>query len=147
MIRTEKLIKMYSTEEIETTALNEVSIEVNEGEFVSITGPSGCGKSTLLASICGMLDPGFSLSGTVSLNGRCLNGIDMEHRRVGILFQDDLLFPHMDIAGNLAFAIPSVVPKKERKKRIREVLKMRFHTYENRFLICGKLECPNVRTV
>ena len=55
MIRTENLVKLYRTEEIETTALNEVSLTVNEGDFLSIMGPSGCGKSTLM-NILGLID-------------------------------------------------------------------------------------------
>jgi putative ABC transport system ATP-binding protein len=55
MIRTDNLVKIYRTEEVETTALNKINIEVKEGEFVSIIGPSGCGKSTLL-NILGLLD-------------------------------------------------------------------------------------------
>ena len=55
MIRTNKLVKVYQTDEVETTALNELDIEIKEGEFVSIMGPSGCGKSTLL-NVLGMID-------------------------------------------------------------------------------------------
>ena len=55
MIKTENLTKVYRTDEVETTALNEVSIEIKAGEFVSIMGPSGCGKSTLM-NILGMID-------------------------------------------------------------------------------------------
>lgn len=95
-----------------------LSLTVPAGTIVTIMGPSGCGKSTLLASICGMLDPGFSLSGTVSLNGRCLNGIDMEHRRVGILFQDDLLFPHLDVFGNMAFGLPARMSLGQKRERV-----------------------------
>ena len=85
-------------------------------------GPSGCGKSTLLASICGMLDPGFSLSGTITLNGRPLNGIDMEQRRVGILFQDDLLFPHLDVFGNMAFGLPARMSRRQKRERVNNSL-------------------------
>ena len=55
MIKTNNLVKIFTTEEVETTALNEVNLDIKEGEFVSIMGPSGCGKSTLL-NILGLLD-------------------------------------------------------------------------------------------
>lgn len=95
-----------------------LSLTVPPGTIVTIMGPSGCGKSTLLASICGMLDPGFSFSGTIILNGRTLNGIDMEHRKVGILFQDDLLFPHLDVFGNMAFGLPALMSRRQKRERV-----------------------------
>ena len=95
-----------------------LSLTVPPGTIVTIMGPSGCGKSTLLASICGMLDPGFSFSGTIILNGRTLNGIDMEHRKVGILFQDDLLFPHLDVFGNMAFGLPARMSRRHKRERV-----------------------------
>lgn len=95
-----------------------LSLTVPPGTIVTIMGPSGCGKSTLLASICGMLDPGFSFSGTIILNGRTLNGIDMEHRKVGILFQDDLLFPHLDVFGNMAFGLPARMSRRQKRERV-----------------------------
>ena len=104
--------------------LNEVplfkplSLTVPAGKIVTIMGPSGCGKSTLLASICGMIDPGFSLSGTISLNDRCLNDIDMERRKVGILFQDDLLFPHLDVFGNMEFGLPATMSRGQKRDRV-----------------------------
>ena len=82
-----------------------VTLAIPNGEIATVMGPSGCGKSTLLAAIAGNLEHGFSVSGRIVLNGRELNGTRMEERRVGILFQDDLLFPHFDVYGNLAFGV------------------------------------------
>jgi putative thiamine transport system ATP-binding protein len=95
-----------------------LSLTVEPGSIVTIMGPSGCGKSTLLAAICGMLDPGFSFTGTITLNERRLNDIEMEHRRVGILFQDDLLFPHLDVFGNMAFGLPARINRAEKRTRV-----------------------------
>ena len=95
-----------------------LSVAVAAGSVVTIMGPSGCGKSTLLASICGTLDPGFDFSGTITLNGRVLNGVELEHRRVGILFQDDLLFPHLDVFGNMAFGLPAGMSRKKKRDRV-----------------------------
>ena len=67
-------------------------------------GPSGSGKSSLLAFICGTLDPAFTAEGRVLLGEVDLAPLPPERRRVGILFQDDLLFPHLSVGGNLAFA-------------------------------------------
>ena len=99
-----------------------LSLEIKPGEIASIMGPSGCGKSTLLSAICGNLADVFVLSGDVSLNERTILALPMEKRRIGILFQDDLLFPHMNIAENLAFALPSEMEKPEKKEKIREAL-------------------------
>ena len=76
------------------------------GEVVTVMGPSGSGKSTLLAAIVGALPPGFVASGQVRLAGRDLAGLTTAARRIGLLFQDDLLFPHLSVGGNLAFALP-----------------------------------------
>jgi len=99
-----------------------VTLDIPNGEIATIMGPSGCGKSTLLAAIAGSLDHGFDVSGRIMLNGRELNGIRMESRRVGILFQDDLLFPHFDVYGNLAFGVSGTLSKEERRQRILAVL-------------------------
>lgn len=99
-----------------------LSLTVQRGEIVTVMGPSGCGKSTLLAAIAGNLEHVFRLHGQIRLNGRELCGISMERRRVGILFQDDLLFPHFDVWGNLAFALPAALSREQRRQRIREVL-------------------------
>lgn len=93
-------------------------MSVNPGETATIMGPSGCGKSTLLSAICGTMEPGFKLSGTIKLNDRTLNTIPVESRRVGILFQDDLLFPHLSVFGNLAFGLQAGLTKSEKVKRV-----------------------------
>ena len=99
-----------------------LSLTVEPGTITTIMGPSGCGKSTLLASICGMLDPGFSFAGRITLNDRQLNDIDMEDRNVGILFQDDLLFPHLDVFGNMAFGLPARMGRPEKRDRVAQSL-------------------------
>lgn len=99
-----------------------LSLQVAPGEIATVMGPSGCGKSTLLAAVCGMLEPDFRLSGTIDLNGRQLNGVPMEARRVGILFQDDLLFPHLDVFGNMAFGLPQAMTRDQKKKQVAATL-------------------------
>ena len=84
-----------------------VNLNVAAGEVFSLMGPSGCGKSTLLSFIAGTLSEPFSVSGDVLLNNQSLRPEPVEKRRVGILFQDPLLFPHMTVAENLMFAAPA----------------------------------------
>ena len=101
---------------------NEISLEVKKGEITTIMGPSGCGKSTLLSAIVGSLSPDFKLHGDILLEEKSLIEIPMESRKIGILFQDDMLFPHMNIGNNLGFAISQYVSKKIRKEKINKVL-------------------------
>ncbi len=90
-------------------ALLAVDQRVAPGEVFTVMGPSGSGKSTLLAFIGGFLDPVFSASGRVVLDGTELTNFAAQDRHAGILFQDPLLFPHMSVCANLAFAIPASV--------------------------------------
>ena len=83
-----------------------VTLSVTPSQVITLMGPSGSGKSSLLAMICGTLDPAFQAQGRVWLGGREITGLAPERRGVGILFQDDLLFPHLSVGGNLAFALP-----------------------------------------
>jgi putative thiamine transport system ATP-binding protein len=78
---------------------------VRPGEVVTVMGPSGSGKSTLLAFIGGFLDPTFSARGTVRIGDQSITPLPPERRRIGILFQDDLLFPHLSVGQNLAFGL------------------------------------------
>lgn len=103
--------------------LGPLDLEVAPGDIVTLMGPSGCGKSSLLAFVCGTLDPTFRTAGTVRLDGADVTGLPPEKRRVGILFQDDLLFPHMSVAENLAFGLPHRLKgRRHRRERIREAL-------------------------
>jgi putative thiamine transport system ATP-binding protein len=103
--------------------LVELSLRVAPGEVVAVMGASGSGKSTLLAAICGTLDPAFALSGEIRLDGRRIEAEPPEARRVGILFQDDLLFPHLSVGGNLGFGLPAGLKgRAARRARIEEAL-------------------------
>lgn len=96
---------------------------IRPGETLTVMGPSGSGKSTLLAAITGTLAPAFTLSGRVRLDGVDITHMPTEARRVGILFQDELLFPHLSVGGNLAFGLrPHVRGRAERRARIEEAL-------------------------
>jgi putative thiamine transport system ATP-binding protein len=86
-----------------------LDLTVDPGQIATVMGPSGCGKSSLLAYICGTLDPGLQASGRVFLDGEDMTALPPEQRRIGILFQDDLLFPHLSVAENLAFGLPPEV--------------------------------------
>lgn len=99
-----------------------LTIQIKAGEVATVMGPSGCGKSTLLAAICGNLSQSFQMTGDILLDGRSILALPMEQRHIGILFQDDLLFPHLDIAGNLAFALPHRMSRKEKRERIANAL-------------------------
>jgi len=97
------------------------SLSIKAGETVTLMGASGVGKSTLLAFIAGDLEAPFTAEGTVSLEGRNLAGVPPERRRIGRLFQDDLLFPHLSVAENLLFGMPRG-PREERLRRVEAAL-------------------------
>ncbi|GAB7218348.1 ATP-binding cassette domain-containing protein [Vibrio comitans] len=99
-----------------------LNMSIDSGEVVSLMGPSGCGKSTLLDVIAGHLSEEFSYQGEVELNQRSLDSVPAHQRKVGILFQDDLLFPHFNIWENLAFALPNTVKGEQRKQQAIEAL-------------------------
>jgi putative thiamine transport system ATP-binding protein len=96
-----------------------ISDHVAPGEVLTVMGPSGSGKSTLLSYIIGTLDAGFAAQGRVTLNGSDITDLAPEARHVGILFQDDLLFPHLSVGENLAFGLrASIKGRAERKRKI-----------------------------
>tara|TARA_R110001583_G_scaffold16561_17_gene67921 strand:+ start:23738 stop:24385 length:648 start_codon:yes stop_codon:yes gene_type:complete len=103
--------------------ISNLNVEIKAGEVLSLMGPSGCGKSTLLHAIAGHPLNDFSVTGDVSLNGKSLNSTPVEERNIGFLFQDDLLFPHLNVWQNLAFSLPDSVKKKDRKEQALLALK------------------------
>ena len=98
-----------------------LSLSVARGEMRLIQGASGCGKSTLLGIICGTADAGLKWSGDVRLNDRSISPVPAEDRRVGLIFQDALLFPHMTVADNLAFGL-AARHRRDRDARVAEAL-------------------------
>ncbi|MEZ8615554.1 ATP-binding cassette domain-containing protein [Vibrio splendidus] len=100
-----------------------LNVTLESGQTLALMGPSGCGKSTLLDAIAGHLNDEFSYSGTVILNDIQLDELPSHQREVGILFQDDLLFPHLKVWENLAFSLPNSVKGSDRQQQAMEALK------------------------
>jgi len=127
MITLENLQKIFHTEEVETTALNGVSLHINEKEFVAIMGPSGCGKSTLL-NILGLLDN--PTAGNYYLSGAEVGRLK-EHERtetrkgqIGFVFQSFNLIEEMNVFDNVALPLVYMnVKPQERKQRVEETLR------------------------
>ena len=127
MIKIEELTKIFRTEAVETTALNGVSLEVKDGEFVASMGPSGCGKSTLL-SILGLLDN--PTSGNYYLDGEEVGHLKERARtnyrkgRIGFVFQSFNLIDELTVEENVDLQLKYLdVPKAERKERVLEILR------------------------
>ncbi|MCV3764737.1 ATP-binding cassette domain-containing protein [Rhizobium sp. TRM95796] len=100
-----------------------LDLTVAPGEIATVTGPSGIGKSTLLAFIGGHLDRAFRADGRILIGDRDLTKIPAEKRRIGILFQDDLLFPHLSVGDNLAFGLrQDIRGGAERRKHVQNAL-------------------------
>lgn len=126
MIKLDKLTKVYRTEDIESTALNNVSFEIQKGEFVSIMGPSGCGKSTLL-NVLGMLDKPDSGSyeflgdeiATLNEKGRS----NIRKKNIGFIFQNFNLIDELTVFENIELPLLyNKVPASERKIRVNELI-------------------------
>jgi putative thiamine transport system ATP-binding protein len=89
------------------TLIQDLSATIEAGRVLAVMGPSGSGKSSLLAWVAGTLEPPFEARGTLRLDGEDLSSRPIQQRRIGLLFQDDLLFPHLSVLGNLLFALPT----------------------------------------
>lgn len=86
-----------------------LTLAIPAGQIVTIMGPSGAGKSTALAAITGTLAPGFRMSGRILMNNKEITDLPTRARSIGLLFQDAVLFPHLSVGHNLAFALPAQI--------------------------------------
>src|SRR5262245_31144802 len=94
----EKISKSFGS----TRAVNDVSLDVNQGEFFGLLGPSGCGKTTTLRMIAGLEQPD---SGSIEFNGQNITSLPPERRGFGMVFQNYALFPHLNVFENVAFGL------------------------------------------
>ena len=114
--------------ELQLFRQNEALLSLNEdiagGDILTVMGPSGSGKSSLLNWLTGTLPSGFRASGTVWLNDKDVTHLPAHLRHIGVLYQDALLFSHLSVAGNIAFAMPKNGKhnKKQRLKKIEQAL-------------------------
>ena len=103
-------------------AVDDLTLEVAKGEFVSLLGPSGCGKTTTLQMIAGFVIPS---SGAITLDGRDLLAIHPRNRRLGVVFQSYALFPHMTVADNVGFGLDMLaIERNQRDKRVADTLRL-----------------------
>jgi putative thiamine transport system ATP-binding protein len=89
------------------TLIRDLDASIEPGRVLAVMGPSGSGKSSLLAWVAGLLAPPFEARGVLRLDGKDLTSRPTQQRRIGLMFQDDLLFPHLSVLGNLLFALPA----------------------------------------
>ena len=127
IIKIEHLTKSFG----EKMVLDDVSLDIKRGEFVTLLGPSGCGKTTLLRMLAGFASPD---EGVISMEGKDISGVPPHLRQLNTVFQRYALFPHLNVYENIAFGLKlKKVASKEIEKRVRKALKMVSMTdYEDR---------------
>ncbi|HNS35322.1 MAG TPA: ATP-binding cassette domain-containing protein, partial [Mesotoga sp.] len=102
------------------TAVDNVSLKIEQGEFFSLLGPSGCGKTTILRMIAGFEDP---TSGNITLNGKNIIGTPPNEREVNTVFQNYALFPHLSVFENIAFSLRlRKEPENEIRRKVKEMI-------------------------
>lgn len=113
-------IKSLCIQQANQVLLRALNAQIGQGEVLTLMGASGSGKSTVLHWMIGALDPVFSADGELMLNGKRVDQMPIEQRRIGILFQDDLLFAHLSVGQNLSFALPSEIRGKNQRREVIE---------------------------
>lgn len=129
-ITAKNISKLYQGADGETTkAIEDISLTINEGEFVALVGPSGCGKSTFLEIVAGLLDHD---GGNIYLDDQEINGTS---RDIGVVFQDASLFPWRTIKSNIAYGMElAKIPKDEQEKRLSQYIKlMNLEGFESKY--------------
>ena len=117
IIQIRNLVKRFGAQ---VTAVDEVSLEIREGEFFALLGPSGCGKTTLLRMLAGFEIP---TSGNLLIDGQEMGGVEPNKRPVNMVFQSYAVFPHMTVFDNVGYGLKVTgTPKSEIRERVREVL-------------------------
>ena len=126
ILQVEAVTKKFTSKQ--SPAVNQVSFQLKRGELLGLLGPSGCGKTTLLRIIAGFEKPSM---GKIELAGKIVSGeqywVEPEKRNTGMVFQDYALFPHLNVAQNIAFGLQTKKPrptKQEVKERVAEVLQL-----------------------
>ena len=127
-VRLERITKQYGQHRV----VDEVSLDIADGEFLVLLGPSGCGKTTTLRMIAGLATP---TSGSIRIGGADVTATPVRLRNIGMIFQDYALFPHMTVGENIAFGLTERrQPRKQVEARVRELLELiRLPGYEARY--------------
>ena len=128
IIQFEQVKKQYDDNE---PVLKNINFEIEQGKFYTLLGPSGCGKTTILRLIAGFTEAN---EGTITLDGKIVNSVPANKRKVNTVFQDYALFPHMNVFENIAFGLRiKKMDNKTIKEKVKNVLKMvRLSNYEDR---------------
>ncbi len=136
MLELNRISLSYPADSGRRAVLRELSLNLESGQIACLLGSSGCGKTSVLRAIAGFepLD-----GGSIRLDGRLLSGdgarVEPEHRRVGMMFQDYALFPHLDVAANVGFGLRRL-DTAERGRRVRGLLEL-VGLSDRVFVLCG----------